>query len=321
MNNGWDWSELAFASKKPLNALKAMLIAAPRELSARRFTELVRTYLPQGNIMLGLAKESFVAGFEGQPQFRTLQVHTVQTIIDKVNKASTKHRIYTLSYFQREFPYILQKLKFQRIMLVNGSWQQTFHTTPAYYMLASKHLDYQMISPFVDEAEAQAYETKTMKEVVATHPFRPGNYTEAQMAALAKEAARYSFDYSFQTGVALGKRTGKTYDLLAWAYNKVVPYQTFAMHHGASRETNFSPPHDLNHYDTVHAEVELLIKAQKEHIDLKNTTLFINLLPCPACARMFTETDIGEFVYAEDHSSGYAINMLELAGKKVRRLL
>jgi deoxycytidylate deaminase len=92
------------------------------------------------------------------------------------------------------------------------------------------------------------------------------------------------------------------------------------MHHGNSREANISPPHDLNHKDTVHAEVEILIKAGKDNIDLAGTTVFINLLPCPACARMFADTDIKELVYREDHSSGYAVKLLEVAGKKVRRI-
>lgn len=317
----FDWSELAFDSKKPVNDLNGILIAAPRELTAKRFTQLVKEYLPKGNIVLGLAKEPFVLGFEDQPQFRTLQAETVQLIIDKVNKAGTKHRIYTLTYFQRELPFILEKVKLETVLLVNGSWKQTFHTSAAYYILANKRINYQMLSPFADEAEAKAYETIVMKEIATLHTFKPGKYNEAQMAALAAEVARYSFDYSFQTGVALGKRAGKTYDLLAWTFNRVVPYQTYAMHHGASRETNFSPPHDLNHYDTVHAEVELIIKAQKEKIDLRDTTLFINLLPCPMCSRMFAETDIAEFVYREDHSNGYAVKMLEASGKKVRRLV
>jgi len=36
---------------------------------------------------------------------------------------------------------------------------------------------------------------------------------------------------------------------------------------------------------------------------------------------MLSQTDIAEFVYQEDHSDGYAIKMLELAGKKVRRIV
>jgi hypothetical protein len=36
---------------------------------------------------------------------------------------------------------------------------------------------------------------------------------------------------------------------------------------------------------------------------------------------MLSETDIEEFVYSIDHSEGYAIKLLEAAGKKVRRIV
>src|SRR6266550_1389526 len=102
-NYDFDWAELAFGSKKPINTLQAIFIAAPRELSAKRFAQLVKTYLPQGNIVLGLAKEDYVLGLEDQPQFKMLSA----TIVDKINHSNTKHNIYTLSYFQRDTRYIL----------------------------------------------------------------------------------------------------------------------------------------------------------------------------------------------------------------------
>ncbi|HSX28794.1 MAG TPA: deaminase [Candidatus Saccharimonadales bacterium] len=313
-----DWSQLAFGSKKPLSALQATFIAAPRELSSKRLASLVKTYLPKGNIVLGLAKEQFVDGFDGQPQFRTLQKTSIQKLLDKINAASPTHKIYTLSYFQREAKYILEKAEFQKVILVNGSWFRSFHTREEYYTLANRQLPYELVSPFVDEDEARAYEQRIAPELPV--PKLRKNLTEAEMMQAAAEAAKSSFDYSFQTGVALGKKTKAGYSLLATTFNKVIPFQTYAMHYGASREKHFSPPHDLNHYDAVHAEVELLVKAQKEGTNLKGTTLFINLLPCPACARMFCETDIKELVYAHDHSDGYAVEMLEKEGKTVRRI-
>jgi deoxycytidylate deaminase len=318
----FNWSDLAFTSKKPVRELKAIFIAAPREISQARFKQLIKEYLPQGNIILGISKEPFVAGFEDQPQFKMLAAETVQPAIGQVNSSKTPHKIYTLHYAQRELVYVLEKLDFKKVVLVNGSWKQTFHTLPAYYALAQKATKIEMVSPFASEDEAKTYEAQTMQQITKLHPFAKGMFTEAEMLEKANEAAVYSYDYSHQTGVAIGKPAGKgKYELLAWSYNRVVPYQTYAMHNGATRETNFSPPHDLNHYDTVHAEVEMLIKAQKEGLSLAGTTLFINLLPCPSCARMFTETDIQEFVYSFDHSEGYAIKMLEAAGKKARRVV
>lgn len=330
-NYDFDWADLAFGSKKPLKELKAVFIAAPRELSVARFKELVKAYLPQGNIVLGLAKEPFVDGFIDQPQFKTLEQKTVQKVMSQVNEAATPHKVYTLHYFQRELPHLIEKLHFKRVVLINGSWKHMFHTSPAFYAITAQRIPYDMVSPFVDEDEAQAYETATDAAIVARLDSLDilntrREYNEAALLRIASLSATRSYDYSFQTGTALAKPIpGKSglYKLLISTFNKVVPYQTYAMHHGASRETHFSPPNDLNHYDAVHAEMWVLLEAlhSKEKPDLRGTTLFINLMPCPTCARMLSQTDIAEFVYNIDHSDGYAVKMLEAAGKKVRRVV
>jgi deoxycytidylate deaminase len=317
----FDWNELAFKSKKPVNSLQAWFIAAPRDISQKRFVQIVKEYLPKGNIVLGIAKEEFVSGFEDQPHFRMLAPGSFQEVIAKINDNSPQHKIYTLDYNQRDLKHIVTEIDFAHVLLVNGSWQYSFHTSEAFYALAKKRTPHSYIAAFVDEAEAIAYDKHFWPKLQDLYEAKPGTYSEADMLANAASAAKLSYDYSFQTGVALGKKSGQKYKLLKVACNKVVPYQTYAMLHGASREKFFSPPHDLNHYDTNHAETELLVQVIKEHIPLPGTTLFINLLPCPSCARMLSETDIDEFVYSIDHSDGYAIKMLEAAGKKVRRVV
>jgi hypothetical protein len=313
----FDWTDLAFASKKPLSELDAIFIAAPREFSPDRFKQIIKTYLPHGHIILGLAKEPYVLGLENQPQFKMLEAQTVRPIIDQVNIKSP-HKIATLSYFQRDLPFILEKINIRRAVFINGSWYQAFHLHPEYYALTRRRIDYELISPFTSETEAHDYAAGLPQ------PPRPTNklLTEAEMLQSADDIAKYSLAYSeFQTGVSLGRRKGSKYELMLTEFNPVVPYQTYAMHHGASRERNFSPMNDLNHYDVNHAEVQTIVTAGRKGIDLAGTTLFINLLPCPTCARMFMAADIAEFVYREDHSAGYAIKMLELAGKTVRRLV
>jgi deoxycytidylate deaminase len=192
-----------------------------------------------------------------------------------------------------------------------------FHSRPEYYTLINARASYELISPFANENEAKAY----AEHVKFPPPPKTGTYTQNQLMDIAQTTAKQSFDYNMQTGVALARIKGDNYELVATSYNGVVPYQTYAMHNGAARERNFSPMHDLNHYDTNHAEVEMIVKAQKHKLDLHAATLFINLLPCPSCARMLTRTDIETFVYHEDHSDGYAVKMLELAGKKVVRFV
>lgn len=313
----FDWSELAFGSKKPLRELGAVFIAAPRKVSKERFTQLIKELLPKHNIVLGIAKEPYVEGFEDQLQFQTLQLADMQEIINKVAWSHSAHQIYTLQYFQRELPFILEKIAFKEVLFVNGSWARTFHTRPEFYKLVQQKTPYRLISPFASEDEAMQY-ASDFNDVL---PHIEGLFSAKEMLEIAADVSRKSFDYSFQTGVVLGKKQGDKYTFLAAAFNKVVPYQTYAFHHGASRETHFSPPHDINHYDTIHAEVALILEAQRLNIDLGGTTVFINLLPCPSCARMFTQTAIEEFVYQQDHSDGYAVKMLELSGKEITRIV
>jgi deoxycytidylate deaminase len=314
----FDWAELAFSGKSGVRALDAIFIAAPRQLSIMRFTQLVKQYLPKGNLVFGLSKEPFVLGLEGQPQFAMMAAADVQPVIDKVASSGSPSKIYTLSYSQRDIVFLLEKLKFKKVVLVNGSWYRAFHLRPEFYALHRAGTPYTMVSPFAGEAEAKVFAETTK---LAALPSK-GQFTEAEMMALVARAARHSYDYAgFQIGTALGTRNKGSYDLLATSHNQVVPYETFAMHNGASREEHYSPMNDMNHYDTIHAEVALLLKALKQKIDISGSTLFINVLPCPSCARMVAQSQIAEVVYSEDHSAGYALTMLTKAGKKVRRVL
>lgn len=314
-----DWSDLAFGSKAPLNDLRAVFVVAPRDISQKRIISLIKEWLPKSNLVLGIAKEPHVTGFENQAQFKTLQLNkALQALIAKVNTASPKHKITVLHYMQRDAVYVIEKCHFTRVLLVNGSWQYSFHYRPEYYALVNSRIPYELISPFVDEAEAKSY---------AVHVIEPlqideSPCSEITMMRLAELAATRSFDYTFQTGCALAKQVpNKMYRPLLVAHNTVVPYETYAMHHGSSRERHYVPMNDANYYDTVHAEMTLLTKVLRQGIALEGTTLFVNLLPCPACARVLSMTEVREIVYARDHSNGYAATLLAEAGKTVRRVV
>ena len=314
-----NWSDIAFGSKKVLKDLDAIFIAPPREISTTRFTQLVKQFLPIGNIVLGCAEEEYIVGFEGQPQFKTLRCETVKPLIDRVNVSSSPNKITILHCKQSELVYIYEKIKFRHVLLVSGSWQFTFHTRPEYYALVNNKTPFEFVSPFSSEKEALQYALDFEKNMVVQ---KPGVLlSETQMMDAASAVAKNAFDHSFQSGVALGKKIGPNYTLLATAFNKTVPFQTFAWHFGPLRERHLSAPGDLNYYDTIHAETNLIVQVAKNHIDMVGATLFINLLPCPNCAKILCETGISEIVYSLDHSNGYAVALLEKAGKKVRRLL
>ncbi len=100
-------------------------------------------------------------------------------------------------------------------------------------------------------------------------------FSDQELMKLAERAAQHSFDWTFQTGAVLA-RDGV---LLAAAHNRVVPYETFSFHHGASKEKQLAPLQDLNYFDTNHAEVELILQAlEKKSIWLGQAYILIS---CP----------------------------------------
>lgn len=320
MNNkhAFNWVDLAFASKKELRNLDAVFIAAPRKISQARIKQLVKEYLPKNNIVFGIADEPYITNFEGQDKFKTLTINDIKDISNKVIASSSPNKIYTLKYCQRDLVNIISKKLFKQVLFINGSWANSFHNRPEYYQLVKNNIHYKLISPFCDESEAKKYaldypETDYPKNVISS---------KREVMALANKISQDSFDTAAQCGVVIVSKTpnGK-FKVLVQSNNVVVPYRTYAWHFGSSKEQNFSAPGDLNYYDTVHAEVMSLIKAQKNKLSIKGCSLFINLLPCPTCAKMLSQTDISEIYYNLDHSDGYAVKMLELAGKKVTRLV
>jgi len=319
MQTEFDWANLAFGSKKPVRDLDSIFIAAPRELSKIRLTQLVKEYLPKANLLIGVAKEPYILGLEDRPQFKTLTLKDIQSTIDKVNASNSKHKIYTLRYSQRDTTYIYEKISFKEVLLVNGSWYHGFHHRPEYYALVNKNIPFTKISPFTSEEEAKAFPTQI------TFPKMPNGklFSDTEMMALAHQAASHSYDYAgLQTGCAVGRKKGKEmYELITSSHNSIVPYETYAMHFGSERERHFSPVNDLNYYDTIHYEVAFVTEALRTGLKLVGTTMFQTVLSCPHCARMLAATDITEIVYQEDHSDGYAVKMLESTGKIVRRIL
>src|ERR1700741_1480297 len=222
------WSDMAFSSKKPLKELKAIFVVAPRELSTKRFTQLVKEYLPQWNLVIGISYEPYILGFEGQPQFQMLQSATIQPVIDKIAASGSQNQVYILEYSQRDLPYILEKVPFAQVLLVNGSWKYSFHLSPAYYVLAQSKTPFSYISPFTGEDAAREYEQRKQKQLIKPSAKIGESYKESELLEVVADAAKSSYDYNSQVGLVLSKKRLSKYQLLSLAYNKVVPYQTYA---------------------------------------------------------------------------------------------
>lgn len=309
----FQWEKLNDKNRQSLSSLRPIFILGSRTISKDRIQQLTKKLGGKRPVLWGCLLDEYIPGLEKSAQFRSLKLEKLESVLNEVNLDS--NQVNVLRYRHRYLKYILREISLSAVIGIYGSWHKAFHFTNAYFEITQKKIPYRLVSSFVDEAAAKKYGQKLEKKYSITN--KPdGKLTDEELMNLAKKTSKQSCDYTFQTGAILTR----DHQVLATAYNRVIPYKTYSLHHGASKEKHFSPPQDLNHFDTNHAEVELLLKATQEKINLKETSLYINLLPCPTCAKMIAASLIKEVVYQHDYSQGYAFDLLTKTGKVVRRV-
>lgn len=321
VNFTWDKVVENKSDRRYLRSLEPIFILASREMSPLRIKSLVKEILPQANMVIGIAEEPFIAGFSGQPQFRSLTLDAVNPIAKQVIAAKNGRRVVALTYPQAATDDVLRKLKPQKVLVVRGSYQYVFHRRSTWHVLQEMAIPFTYISPFNDETEARSYEAFTANELANNLPILTmRSSSQKEMLTLAQKAGQFSYDYSFQTGCVIAERTEEGYRPNIVTFNAVIPFQTYALHYGNSREEHMSPAHDTNHYDTIHAEMNALVTAAKTNQTFHGKSLFIPLLPCPNCARTLSQSGLAEVVYGVEHSDGYALQLFEQCGIKTHKI-
>ena len=64
----------------------------------------------------------------------------------------------------------------------------------------------------------------------------------------------------------------------------------------------------------IHAELNCILKAQREGISIEGATLYVTHSPCEHCASLIIETGINRVVYAEEYRSLVGVENLKMAG-------
>lgn len=69
--------------------------------------------------------------------------------------------------------------------------------------------------------------------------------------------------------------------------------------------------------ETIHAELNCILKAAKEGVSCFNATIYTTLSPCVPCAAMLINTGVKRLVYSELYRDYSGIRLLESAGVKI----
>lgn len=300
-----DWNKISPKKIEELSKSKKIFLLASIDITESRIKKLNSLF--KDKLIWGIAKDEYILGLEDCEQFKTLKKSKLKLIL--------KDDFNSIEYFQRDLIYILKQVEFSQILFVNGSWHTAIHNRAEFWQIINKKIPYKFISPFSNTKEAIDFAKKIEGNFKSINTNK--EYSSIELLKLSIEESKKSFDWTFQVGAIISKNQ----KVLLSSFNKVVPYQSYSMHFGSLREQNFSQSGDLNNYDTIHAEANLIVMAGKQGVNLTGSTLVINLLPCPTCAKLIAESNIAEIIYSSDHSNGYAIKLLESYGKKVTRLI
>jgi dCMP deaminase len=70
----------------------------------------------------------------------------------------------------------------------------------------------------------------------------------------------------------------------------------------------------------VHAELNCILKAQREGVDIIGSTMYITHSPCEHCASLIIMTGIARVVYIEEYRSHQGLLNLAIAGVEIKSI-
>jgi len=123
---------------------------------------------------------------------------------------------------------------------------------------------------------------------------------------IAREVSRRSADEKYKVGTVIV--TGDNTQVLSLGYN--------GDHAGGPNCRESDTPGESGF---IHAEMNALIKL--DYNNLKPRTMYITLSPCRMCAKAIINARIQEIVYDVEYRDTTGIEILRMAGIKVRKYL
>ncbi len=309
----FDWNKLSDKDKRLFRKRSITYILGSVNMSVKRIRGIYRAQ--KGYVLFGCLKDEEIPGLEGSCQFAPLQFRRLTKTLKAVKNVGV------LEHFHKDARYIIKELKPKKVLFVNGSWSGPVHYKSMYWKAIDIGAKIELISPFEDEKEAKRYEKRIFKKSHSEKLFLGRKrYSDEDIMKITSKISRFSWDWIGQIGAVLA-RNGV---IKAFAWNRVLPYEAYQMHEGAPRERMQIPSQEMiETHLTNHAECEILEICRSKKISMKDAFLYINIFPCPICAKNLSRTDIKGIIYVHDHNLGNDIGYkaLKASGKVLKRLV
>lgn len=126
---------------------------------------------------------------------------------------------------------------------------------------------------------------------------------------VAKEAAKMSHAVRSKVGCVIVKD------------NNILSYGFNGMPSGMSNVCEDTLPNGelVTKKETLHAELNSVIKAAKQGIEIKGSTVYITLSPCFNCSVILLQVGIKKVVYQEEYRDLSGIDFLRKNGVEVEK--
>lgn len=306
------WHKLTAKNKEVLKRIaNVTLVMGSAFVESARLKQVAQEYGKAGTVIFGSLLEEQIPELVGT-QFASLPLAKLETALDGSKNTAI------LSYLSVHSKYIIEELRPKRVLWFNGSWSRVLHYREEFWSAFNSNAKVEMLSPFMSEANARKYSAKIQKRNEAEFDrWLQGKTTRLQAKQLldiAEAAKALSWDWDGQTGAVIARKG----ELLSYGYNIVLPYPAAEMHEGSLRDHAHAPLGErLEFYQTNHAELSAILRAQEAGHNLTGTTLYTTKFPCPFCARVIADSDIERIVYTGEYTNNMGYEMLERAGKKL----
>lgn len=132
---------------------------------------------------------------------------------------------------------------------------------------------------------------------------------------MMKEAYKES-EKSSEWWRRIGAVLVKDKTIIACANNKDLPSDHTPYQVGEVRDF-FKPGERQDLASTIHAEQKIIAEAAKKGISLEGASLYVNIFPCPVCAKLIAFSGIKNLYFGEGGSNFDAKKVLDAAGVNI----
>lgn len=195
----------------------------------------------------------------------------------------------------------LEEIKGKEIILVQDEISRNLYNK----YLTGENIEWESV--FLRWDKSKILSEKPLENI----PISQDGFDIKMMEEAYKEAEKSS-DWWRQIGAVLVKDK----EIIIRGNNKDLPSDYTPYQVGEVRDF-FKAGERQELANTIHAEQKIIAEAAKSGISLQGTSLYVNIFPCPVCAKLIAFSGIKNLYFGEGGSNFDAKKVLDAAGVRI----